>query len=132
MIKCTYIQVYNYIPINKRCIAIYMYALQHLCSQRGAGPEVQISLKDRIGHALQMIVLLCPSIKWTSPCHPNYICILHIFVHTHTRSLAIQKIMLVIKTLNIKRYVCIYIYLYFFLFIFIFYLFIFIYMYIYL
>ena len=47
--------------MNKSCI--YMYTLQHLCSQRRAGPEVQIYMKtlnDSIGHALQMIVLLCP------------------------------------------------------------------------
>ena len=39
-----------------------MYTLQHLCGQRRASPEVQIymnTLNDRIGHALQMIALLC-------------------------------------------------------------------------
>ena len=39
-----------------------MYTLQHLCGQRRTSPEVQIyinTLNDRIGHAFQMIVLLC-------------------------------------------------------------------------
>ena len=72
----------DYILLIGAIYTVYMYTLQHLCGQKRAGPEVQTLLNERIGHALQVMVLLCPLKRdGQVPCHPKYICILHISVH---------------------------------------------------
>ena len=65
-----------------------MYMLQHLCGQRRASPEVQIymnTLNDRIGHAFQMIVLLCSLKEMASPLPPKiHMYFTYVRTHTHT------------------------------------------------
>ena len=73
---------------TKSCI--YMYTLQLLCGQRRPSPEVQIymnTLNDRIGHALQMMVLFCSLKGRTSPRHPKYIIMYFTYfrIPTHSR-----------------------------------------------
>ena len=68
-----------------------MYTLQHLCGQRRASPEVQIymnTLNDRIGHALQMIVLLCPlkEMDKSLATQNTYVLYTHTHTHTHTHT----------------------------------------------
>ena len=66
-----------------------MYTMQHLCGQRRAGPEVQILLNGRIGHAFQVMVLLCPLKEMDkSPATQNtYVfytfSYTHMYTHTH-------------------------------------------------